>query len=219
MNSYSVSQLYEFTPEVAWKKALQRNPLVFVGALDEAEFIDMRLSPQRSRVGILCDIRWCRDFEGSNTALVVLTGVGNVSWSNDDHARQRPWHAQYGDWEPKRYARVGPPFPPWTASSGDMWALRASDSLTNREAVDAPSIPEGAREDGLASYTLDFGRVTVSGLAAQIYLGQIGGLDAAPPDMGELSDREIVAGFPQWSSVMEVKEHHMYPEPLDSSAQ
>jgi hypothetical protein len=219
MNSYSVSQLYEFTPEVAWEKALRRNPLVFVGALDEAEFIDMRLSPQRSRVGILCDIRWCRDFEGSNTALVVLTGVGNVSWSNDDQARQRPWHAQYGDWEPKRYAQVGPPFPPWIAGGGDTWALPASETLTSPEAVGTPSIPEGTRDRGLASYILDFGRVSVSGLAAQIYLGNIEGLDGAPPDMGELSDGEIVAGFPQWSSVMEVREHHMYPEPIDSGAQ
>jgi hypothetical protein len=212
MNSYSVSQLYEFTPEIASNKPFSRNPLVFVGALDEAEFIDMRVSPQRSRAGILCDIRWCRDFEGSNTALVVLTGVGDVSWSNDDEARQRPWHAQYGDWEPKRYARVGPPFPPWVANGGDTWALHASDAFT-------PSIPEDTRDRELASYILDFGRVSVSGLAAQIYLGHIGGLDGAPPDMGELSDGEIVAGFPQWSSVMEVRAHHVYPEPVDNGTQ
>lgn len=128
MNFYPVSELYEFTPDVESKSSLHRNPLTITGALNDAEFIDMRLSPQRSRVGILCDIQWCCGFEGSNTALVVVTGVGNVVWSNDDAARQRPWHARYANWEPIGPAGAGPPFPQWNSSDEDMRALDASDS-------------------------------------------------------------------------------------------
>jgi hypothetical protein len=29
--------------------------------------------------------------------------------------------------------------------------------------------------------------------------------------MVELSDAELIAGFPQWSSVMDVREHYAYP--------
>ena len=198
MSQYPVSQLYEFTPEVQPTSSSRRNPLVFVGALDEAEFIDMRLSPQRSRVGVLCAIQWCRDFEGSNAALAVLTGVGGVSWSNDDQSRQRPWHAQYGDWEPKRSAPGGAPFPPWNAAREDSWAVDAASSPA--EAVGPPT-----------DYILQFGRLSVSSKAARIYIGHIEGLGDAPPDMGELPDAEIIAGFPQWSSVMEVREYYSYP--------
>ncbi|OBF04186.1 hypothetical protein A5730_20465 [Mycobacterium sp. ACS4054] len=194
MSLHPVGQLYEFTPEVQ-PTFSRRNPLVFVGALDEAEFIDMRLSPQRSRVGVLCAIQWCRDFAGSNVALVVLNGVGSVSWSNDDQWRQRPWHAQYGDWGPKRSA--GAPFPAWSAGNDDSWAVDAS----------SPPEPAGAAP----GYLLQFGRLSVSGQAARIYIGHIEGLGEAPPDMGELSDAEIIAGFPQWSSVMEVREYYTYP--------
>ncbi|WP_067946187.1 MULTISPECIES: hypothetical protein [unclassified Mycobacterium] len=201
MSLYPVSQLYEFTPEVEATTSSRRNPLVLVGALDEAEFIDMRLSPQRSRVGVLCAIQWCRDFEGSNAALVVLNGVGGVTWSNDDQVRQRPWHAQYGDWEPTRSARAGGPFPTRDAGNEDSWAVDAAGA----------SLPlEGSKRAEPPDYVLRFGRLTVSGQAARIYIGQIEGLGDTPPDMGELGDAEIIAGFPQWSSVMEVREYYTY---------
>lgn len=210
MNFYPVSELYEFTPDVESKSSLQRNPLTFIGALNEAEFIDLRLSPQRSRVGILCDIQWCRGFEDSNTALVVVTGVGNVVWSNDDAVRQRPWHARYANWDPKRSARAGPPFPLWNSGDVDMRALDASSGPRQVEGLDSPASPEGLSPGGLAEYILKFGRLSVSGLGARIYIGHIEGIDGAPPDMGELSDAEIISGFPQWSSIMEVREHYSY---------
>ncbi|WP_374024688.1 hypothetical protein [Mycobacterium sp. HNNTM2301] len=197
MSVYPVSQLYEFTPEVQPTTSPRRNPLVYVGALDEAEFIDMRLSPQRSRVGVLCAIQWCRGFEGSNAALVVLTGVGGVSWSNDDELSRRPWHAQYGDWEPKRPESAGAPFPAWNAGDDDSWAVGAS----------SPAEAVGSSPD----YILQFGRLSVSGQSARIYIGRIEGLAEAPPDMGELPDAEIIAGFPQWSSLLEVREYYSYP--------
>jgi hypothetical protein len=69
------------------------------GALNEAEFIDMRLSPQRSRAGVIFDIRWC-DFANSNVALVVLTGLGKVAWSNDGNSRRHKWYSTRGYWTP-----------------------------------------------------------------------------------------------------------------------
>jgi hypothetical protein len=62
----------------------------------------------------------------------------------------------------------------------------------------------------LPEYVLTFDWLSVSGLAARLYLGRIDGLDGAPPDMTELSDAEIIAGFPQWSSVIEVHEYYTY---------
>jgi hypothetical protein len=106
MKSYPVSHLYEVVPEVESTTPPGPNPLSSVGALNEAEFIDMRLSPQRSRVGLLIDTRFCEDF------------------------------------------------------------------------------------------------------------GHVSGLDGAIPDMGELSDAEIITGFPQWSSVMEIREHYVYPDSI-----
>jgi hypothetical protein len=88
VNRYSINELYEFAPDVGSTAAPRRNPLIEQGALNEAEFIDMRVSPQRSRAGVIFDIRWC-DFEGSNAALVVLTGIGKIVWSNDAN-RQQP---------------------------------------------------------------------------------------------------------------------------------
>ncbi|GAB4920399.1 MULTISPECIES: hypothetical protein [Mycobacterium avium complex (MAC)] len=210
MNFYPVSELYEFTPDVESKSSLHRNPLTITGALNDAEFIDMRLSPQRSRVGILCDIQWCCGFEGSNTALVVVTGVGNVVWSNDDAARQRPWHARYANWEPIGSAGAGPPFPQWNSSDEDMRALDASDSSRQGKGLNSSASSAGLNPSGLAEYILKFGRLSVSGLGASIYIGHIEGIDGAPPDMGELSDAEIIAGFPQWSSIMEVRESYSY---------
>jgi hypothetical protein len=193
---------------------------LFTGALNEAEFIDMRLSPQRSRAGILYDIKWCQEFEGSNTALVVLTGVGNVLWSNDEQARQRPWRARYGDWNPTRSTSAGPPFPPWISSDMNegLWAADAQGSPTQTVAPLSPSTPGRARFDSRSDYILEFGQLSVTGHTAHIYIGHIEGLDGAPPDMGEFSDREIIAGFPQWSSMMAVHEHHKYLGPLNNES-
>jgi hypothetical protein len=74
--------------------------------VNEAEFIEFRFSAQRSRVGIFFDVRGL-GFEGSKAALVVLTGVGKVSWSNDE-LRQYPWRARRGDWEPAISSWVKP---------------------------------------------------------------------------------------------------------------
>ena len=67
---------------------------------------------------------------------------------------------------------------------------------------------------GSSDYVLKFGSLTVSALRAQIYIGHVSGLDGAKPDMGELSDAEIITGFPQWSSVMEIRELYVYPDSI-----
>lgn len=215
MKIYPINQLYEFTPEIG-PGSLRPNPLGRVGALNEAEFIDMRLSPQRSRAGILCDIKWCSDFKGSNTALVVLLGVGNVSWSNDEHSRQLPWHARYVTWEPGTAIRGNLPPPPLiTDDDKEMWALDASRSPEQAAVVGPPSASEEAKNGELPEYILKLGRLSLSGLSAALYIGHVDGMDGAPPDMTELSDAEIIAGFPQWSSVMEVQEYYTYPDRVD----
>jgi hypothetical protein len=198
MSAYSINELYEFTPDVGLTGSSRRNPLTEQGALNEAEFIDMRLSPQRSRVGAIFDIRWC-DFERSNTALVVLTGVGKVAWSNDV-SRQHPWYSTRGYWTPT----MSEFFPPITPNDEDMWAKDADAPETAAHLTTMPAVKK------LPEYVLRFDRLALSGLAAQIYIGHIDGLDGAPPDMTERSDAEIIAGFPQWSSVMEVNEHYTY---------
>jgi len=105
----------------------------------------------------------------SNTALVVLNGVGNVSWSNDDQVRRHHWHAQYGDWEPTRSASVGPPFPRWNTLADDTWALGTID--TRVKASGSTSLPESAAGRELPNYVLQLGRLSVSGLTARLYKG------------------------------------------------
>ena len=198
MSAYSISELYEFTPDVGLTRSSRPNPLTTQGALNEAEFIDMRLSPQRSRVGAIFDIRWC-DFEKSNTALVVLTGVGNVAWSNDAR-RHHPWYSTRGYWMPSTSEFL----PPVTSNDADTWAKDADHT----ETAVHPKIMPLVRK--LPEYVLRFDWLSLSGLAAQIYIGHIDGLDGTPPDMTELSDAEIIAGFPQWSSAMDVHEHYAH---------
>ena len=198
MSAYSISELYEFSPDVGLTGSSRLNPLTEQGALDEAEFIDMRLSPQRSRVGALFDVRWC-DFERSNTALVVLTGVRNIAWSNDA-GRQHLWHSTRGYWTPT----MSEFFPPIASNDGDMWAKDADRPETVAHSTTTPAAKK------LPEYVLSFDRLTLSGLATRIYIGHIDGLDGAPPDMTELADAEIIAGFPQWSSVMEVNGYYTY---------
>jgi hypothetical protein len=180
------------------------NLLTEEGALNEAEFIDMRLSPQRSRAGVLLDVQGI-GFEGSNTALVVLTGVGKAAWSNDE-TRQHPWYARRGDWTPTTSVWTKPS-QQWTTGS-PLWANDAVDA--SQVVTAAPPINKPANNK-LPEYILGFDSLTVSGLRAQIYLGHVDGLGEAPPDMTELSDAEIIAGFPQWSSIMNVREHYLYP--------
>jgi hypothetical protein len=198
MSAYSIDELYEFTPDVGSTGPSRLNPLTEQGALNEAEFIDMRLSPQRSRVGAIFDIRWC-DFETSNTALVVLTGVRKVAWANDAN-RQRLWYSARGYWTPTTSE-----FPPsMTSNDEDTWAKDADCPETAAYPSTMPAVKK------LPEYVLTFDWLSVSGLAARLYIGRIDGLDGAPPDMTELSDAEIIAGFPQWSSVIEVHEYYTY---------
>ncbi|BBZ12618.1 hypothetical protein [Mycobacterium branderi] len=204
MSHYSINELYEFAPKVELRASSRLNPLTEEGALNEAEFIDMRLSPQRSRAGVLLDIRGI-GFEGSNTALLVLTGVGKAGWTSDD-TRQHPWYARRGDWTPTTSV-WNKPAQPWTAGS-PLWAHDAVDA--SHVATAAPPIDKPANNK-LPEYIVGFGSLAVSALSAQIYLGHVDGLGEAPPDMTELSDAEIIAGFPQWSSIMEVREHYVYP--------
>jgi hypothetical protein len=198
MSAYAITELYEFTPDIGLTGSSRPNPLTEQGALNEAEFIDMRLSPQRSRVGAIFDIRWC-DFEKSNTALVVLTGVRKVAWSNDA-SRQHPWYSTRGYWTPT----TSEFFPAIMPNDEDMWAKDADRPETTAHPTTTPAAKK------LPEYVLRFDRLALSGLAARIYIGHIDGLDGAPPDMTDLSDAEIIAGFPQWSSVMEVNDHYTY---------
>jgi hypothetical protein len=57
---------------------------------------------------------------------------------------------------------------------------------------------------------LRFDWLSISGLAARIYIGRADGFDGAQPDMTVLSDAEIIAGFPQWSSIIDVNEYYTY---------
>jgi hypothetical protein len=201
MSSHSINELYEFTPDVGSRTSSRLNPLVEDSALNEAEFIDMRLSPQRSRVGIIFDIQWCH-FEGANAALAVLAGVGKVAWSNDASRRQRPWYSTRGYWTPTAFES----YPPIASDGRVTWAEDAVGPEAPGALTTTPAIKK------LSEYVLGFDELSVSGLRAQIYIGHIDGLDGAPPDMTELSDAEIIAGFPRWSSVMEVREHYKYPD-------
>jgi hypothetical protein len=83
-----------------------------------------------------------------------------------------------------------------------MWAKDAEGPGANASLSTMPTIKSSSE------YILKFDCLSLSGLSAQIYIGHIDGLNSAPPDMTQLSDAEIIAGFPQWSSVMEVREHY-----------
>jgi len=159
------------------------------GPLNEAEFIDMRFSAQRSRVGIIFDIRGI-GFEGSNTALVVLTGVGKVSWSNDE-LRQYPWRARRGEWEPTTASWTKPQ--EWWRKGADLWALDAAGASAK---TSAPTTTPDATDNAMPEYILHFEWLTVSALGAEMYLGYVEGMDGPPPNMGEESDAELIAGFP-----------------------
>lgn len=198
MSAYSINELYELTPRIRLRGLSQLNPLTEQGALDEAEFIDMRLSSQRSRAGVLFDVRWC-NFENSNTAMVVLTGVRNIAWSNDT-TWHHPWYSMRGHWTPTT-SEFSASIPP---DRDPAWANDADCHETTAYPTATPAIMK------VPEYVLNFERLSVTGLAAQICIGNIDGLDGAPPDMTELSDAEIIAGFPQWSSVMEVHDHYTY---------
>ena len=208
MNSYLVGQLYESTPKLDLGTSREWNPLTEVGSLNEAEFIDMRLTPQRSRLGIIFDTRLCGDFEGSNAALVVLSQARNVSWANTGSG-QHPWRAQYGSMYPRTSGR-NEASSSWITNTNDMWALDASGAAN--QASDPLSTSHGVQDGPLREYTLEFGSLLVTASRAQMYVGHIEGLDGAIPDMSELSDAEIIAGYPQWSSLMEVREHYVHPD-------
>jgi hypothetical protein len=173
MNSYSMNELYDFAPDVEPGSFERLNPLTTHGSLLESELIDVRVSAQRSRAGIIFDLRSSLYFAGPTTALVVLIGTGNISWDNDGYRRCRPWGARYSDWEP----------------------ITAAEEYT----LEIPGIMSGP--------------LTVSAIRAEMYVGTVEELDGrAPPNMGEEPDAAIIAGFPQWSSVMTVNEHYRYPE-------
>ncbi|MHA7650477.1 hypothetical protein ACX9NE_13675 [Mycobacterium sp. ML4] len=204
MRSYAISQLYEYTPDIDFKISSNLNPLIEQGALDEAELIDVRVSPQRSRAGAIFDIRWC-GFTGSNVALVVMTGVGKVAWANDVTSRQKDWYSTRGYWAPSTSENSRRP----TGDYDQLWAADADSP----EAVTSETItPVGER---LQEYVLGFDWLSLSGLAARMYIGYAPGLGDAPPDMTELSDAEIIAGYPQWSSGMEVREYYTYSSRKD----
>jgi hypothetical protein len=201
MGSYSINELYEFAPQLELRMPSRRsNPLTDDGALNEAEFIDMRLSPQRSRVGVIFDTRWCH-FEEANTVLVVLTGVGKVTWSNDGNSRQHPWYSARGYWRPTT-SEWSPPSAP---QRQDTWAKDVSGP-------EAAALATTSVVKRLPEYVLGFDWLSASGLEAQMYIGHVAGLGGTPPDMGELPDAKLIGGFPQWSSLMTVTEHYSYPD-------
>jgi hypothetical protein len=209
MTRYSINELYVFTPEVGSSTFQRPNPLTEKGALNAAEFVDMQIAAQRSRVGIIFDIRGL-SFDGSNTALLVLTGVGNVSWDNET-SEQSNWTARPGNWEPSTSQRPKPG--PRIKDPG--WARDAP--LTPVTAVDNTTPQLKSAESMLTEFTLSraglWDGLTVSGLQVEMYIGHVEGMDDSPPDMGGEPDAAIIAGFPQWSSVMTVREHYRYPEP------
>lgn len=173
MDSYSINHLYEFTPDVGVTASDQQNPLTEVGSLDEAELVDIRLSAQRARLGMLFDLRGSLGFSEPNTALVVLTGVASARWDDSQGRRGgiRDWTARWGDWVPTVADET------YTIRTGGMSHM-----------------------------------VTVTAARARMYLGTVEGLDdRAIPDMTAEPDAEIIAGFPQWSSVLFVTERYCYP--------
>jgi hypothetical protein len=79
-SAYSINELYEVAPDVALTTSSRPNPLIDNGALNEAEFIDMRLSPQPSRAGVIFDIRWC-DFANSNGEASIVEQLDQLAES------------------------------------------------------------------------------------------------------------------------------------------
>ena len=236
MNSHPIKELYEFTPHIESGPSDRPNPLTTKGSLNGAEFIDIRLSTQRSRVGIIFDIRGLT-FEGSNTALLVLTGVGNASWSAEKGPHS--WAARPGDWQPTTALRPNPPPPLWAggkewAQTGGLWAMDAaglssataagtptSDHVSNASTIPPAAdsaLPQRVPEDKtIAEYTLtrmgSSDSLTVSAHHAELYVGHVEGMDVPRPGMCDESDASVIVGFPQWSSVIVVREHYSYPEP------
>lgn len=234
MNSYSISELYEFAPDIESRPSNGPNVLTEKGSLNGAEFIEIRISAQRSRVGIIFDIRGL-SFDGSNTAVLVLTGVGNVSWS--DERSQNSWTARPGNWEPTSVLRPKPSPP--SLADGTAWAqrgeLRAMDvaeqlsasaieSTESKRALDGGTMATDARSttsqpiaegDTAAEYILCrtglYDRLAVSAHHARIYVGHVDGMDGPCPDMRQQSNALSTAYSPQWSSVMVVHEHYSYP--------
>lgn len=207
MNDYYVGQLYETTPKFGFASG-QKDPEFYIEALDESECIDVRISLQRSRAGMLLDTRFCGGLRGANAALVVLTGVGQVSWQNDGELREHPWHARYGKLSLEKSAWVKAGTTLATARDDHLWALDVDNPATALSAGAVSATP-GQKHQQMPEYVVTFGSLLVSALRVLIYVGHIDDLDSAPPDMTELSDEHIIAGFAQWSSVMSV---HQYCE-------
>lgn len=170
MNPYSINELYEFTPEVELRTSSRINALTAEGALNDAEF--HRYAPLGAAFTCRSPLRCPRDcFEGSNTALVVLTGVGKAAWSSDE-SRKHPWYARRGYWTPTTSAWIKPS-QPWTTGS-HLWAGDAVDASHAATAV--PRIDKAVNKE-LPEYILGFDSLRISGLGAQIYIGHVEGLD------------------------------------------
>jgi hypothetical protein len=90
-----------------------------------------------------------------------------------------------------------------------MWALDAADA-SNEATLSLSTTARSETNSISPEYILEFGSLSVSSLKVQIYIGHIDVLGMGIPDMTELSDTEIIAGFPQWSSQMEVREYYSY---------
>jgi hypothetical protein len=97
----------------------------------------------------------------------------------------------------------------WWRKGADLWALDAAGASAK---TSAPTTTPDATDNAMPEYILHFEWLTVSALGAEMYLGYVEGMDGPPPNMGEES-AELIAGFPQWSSVLIVREHYSYPEP------
>jgi hypothetical protein len=89
MNSYSINELYAFTPTVEPGTFERLNPLTEAGSLDEAELVDIRLAAQRLHVGI-------------------MTGVATVGWDISDSHLWGP-HSRGARWGDSDRPKAGTP--------------------------------------------------------------------------------------------------------------
>jgi hypothetical protein len=73
--------------------APETNPLRDVGALDEAQLLDIQIDAVRSTAWVLFDCRGALQIRKGNTAVLAVRGLKRVSWSENTPTKFTPWYA------------------------------------------------------------------------------------------------------------------------------
>lgn len=131
----------------------EMNPLTENDVLQEAQLLDVRLDALRSTAGLLFDLRGALQLREANTGVLIVRGVGNLTWSSGTRGTGRTAWTVDGSIVTSTDRLFGLELGLWPAPAAELTLAAESAGFFVGEVPGLDRIPDYVEDDELTIHT------------------------------------------------------------------